>query len=135
VQSARHRLKVLGRAYESRQAPGSLQWHDLHEVFHDELASGCSNLWWLRLRRQLYTQSERYRRLAEGIAGPRRDVPAEHDAITDAALARDREAARRALSDHLRRTTDLILSAPLRFDDADDWPTAEAAGRRAAAIG
>lgn len=118
VQSARHKLKVLGRAYESREEPGASLWHQLHEAFHDELASGCPNGWWLKLRHQLYIQSERYRRLAEGIAGPRRDVPAEHDAIADAALARDRVAARQALTDHLRRTTEVILSAPLQFEDA-----------------
>jgi GntR family transcriptional regulator, carbon starvation induced regulator len=118
VQSARHKLKVLGRAYESREESGASLWHQLHEVFHDELASGCLNQWWLKLRRQLYIQSERYRRLAEGIAGPRRDVPAEHDAIADAALARDRDAARKAMQDHLRLTTEVILSAPLQFADA-----------------
>jgi GntR family transcriptional regulator, carbon starvation induced regulator len=118
VQSARHRLKVLGRAYESRAASASAEWHALHEVFHDELASGCPNEWWLKLRRQLYVQSERYRRLSEDIAGPSRDVPAEHDAIADAALSRDRAAARRHLSQHLQRTADVIQSAPLNFDDA-----------------
>ncbi|MBN8629883.1 MAG: GntR family transcriptional regulator [Rhodobacterales bacterium] len=119
VQSARHKLKVLGRAYESREEPGATQWHTLHELFHDELASGCPNQWWLKLRQQLYIQSERYRRLAEGIAGPRRDVPAEHDAIADAAIARNRQAARQAMTDHLGRTTEVILNAPLQFADAD----------------
>lgn len=118
VQAARHKLKVLGRAYESREAPASAEWHRLHELFHDDLASGCPNGWWLKLRRQLYVQSERYRRLAEGISGPRRDVPAEHDAIVDAALARDREGARKYLAEHLQRTADVILSAPLKFADA-----------------
>jgi GntR family carbon starvation induced transcriptional regulator len=118
VQSARHRLGVLGRAYQSRDEPRAAEWHSLHKVFHDELASGCPNQWWLKLREQLYVQSERYRRLAEGISGPQRDVPAEHDAIADAAIARDRQAARQAMADHLGRTTEVILTAPLQFADA-----------------
>ena len=35
-----------------------------HAAYHDALAGGCGSEWLMRLRRQLYDQSERYRRLA-----------------------------------------------------------------------
>jgi GntR family transcriptional regulator, carbon starvation induced regulator len=117
VQAARHKLKVLGRAYQDGAAPEVQAWHMQHLTLHEDLASGCPNAWWLRLRQQLYIQSERYRRLAKPMEAGDRDIPGEHDAIVDAALARDRVAAQRALTDHLQRTADVILNAPLRFGD------------------
>lgn len=107
ILSLQHRLRVLGDAFRRPQSPEAEHWHRLHEEFHEELAACCSNEWWLRLRRQLYLQSERYRRLSKGHE---RDVAAEHDALARATVARDVATATEAMAYHLRRTTEIILS-------------------------
>lgn len=119
VLSAQHKLRALGDAYMHPETPEARQWHALHEKFHDEIASACPNLWWQRLRRQLYMQSERYRRLSGPIDSGARDIVAEHDAIARAALARDKDAARQAMREHLMRTTRIILESRLLFVEAD----------------
>src|ERR1700682_3676421 len=60
-----------------------------HTAFHEALVSGCDSEWLLRLRRLLFTQSERYRRLALPLSSRNRDIPKEHQVIMDAVLARD----------------------------------------------
>lgn len=121
ILAARHRLNALGRAYAEPDRPEARLWHALHEAFHAELASGCPNAWWLRLRQMLYVQSERYRRLSgpveAGADATGRDIVAEHDALAQAVLDRDAAAARAAISAHLSRTTAIILSSGLRFAD------------------
>ena len=63
-------------------------------------------------RRMLYAQSERYRHLSFALGRENRDVDAEHKAILDACLARDAELACRLIDDHLKRTTDILVSSP-----------------------
>lgn len=121
ILSARHRLNGLGRAYADPGSALARQWHVLHEAFHSELASGCPNAWWLRLRQTLYVQSERYRRLSGPVEAAGRDIVAEHDAIAQAVLDRDAAAARAAIAAHLTGTTAIILASGLRF--ADDAAT------------
>ena len=53
------------------------------------------------------SQSDRYRFLAYGVQP--RDIEGEHQIIMQATLARDAEAAVKALSDHLALTADIIL--------------------------
>lgn len=118
VLSASHQLSGLNRAYLDPQSSDGRRWHALHEVFHDELASACDNAWWLRLRRQLYIQSERYRRLSGPFAETDRDIPAEHRAIAAATLDRDEAEARRLMGEHLRMTTDILLGSKVLFADA-----------------
>jgi GntR family carbon starvation induced transcriptional regulator len=115
ILSLQHRLRALDRAWDRPGTPDAAQWHALHEEFHDDLASACPNAWWLRLRRHLFVQAERYRRLSKPIDQGKRDTTAEHDAIADAALARDAEAAAEALRQHLQRTADTILTSSLPF--------------------
>ncbi|MDN2580950.1 GntR family transcriptional regulator [Aquibium sp. ELW1220] len=90
-------------------------WHRYHERYHDEIASACTNSWWLRLRKQLFVQSERYRRLSGPFAEYDRDIDAEHRAISAAVLARDGPRAKTLLADHLRVTTDILLASKMPF--------------------
>lgn len=120
VLSAHHKLNSLGDAYKRPGSPEALQWHQLHEAFHDQLASGCANQWWMRLRRQLYVQSERYRRLSGPADETDRDIPGEHRLIADASLARDAESAVRHIRDHLSKTTQILVgSRMIPFDDVE----------------
>jgi DNA-binding GntR family transcriptional regulator len=65
----------------------------------------------LRLRSQLYDQSERYRRLSIPLARIERNVQDEHQSILQATLARDAETAAGLLAAHLQATTKILLSA------------------------
>lgn len=119
VLSAHHKLSTLGEAYKNAGSTEARQWHSLHEDFHDQLASACNNQWWLRLRRQLYIQSERYRRLS-GPAETDRDILGEHSLIADAALARDSASAVTYLRNHLNRTTEILLTSQIPFSDEEN---------------
>ncbi len=90
-------------------------WHRYHERFHDEIASACTNSWWMKLRKQLYIQSERYRRLSGPLANYDRDIDAEHSAIAEAVLARESQTAKERLSAHLRTTTEILLASRMPF--------------------
>jgi DNA-binding GntR family transcriptional regulator len=117
VLSAHHQLKSLGHAYRDGSSPEAQQWHTCHNAFHDQITSACENLWWQRLRKQLYIQSERYRRLSAPADHQQRDTVGEHAAIADAVLARDSAKAVSLMKDHLERTTDVLLETDLPFED------------------
>lgn len=106
-----HRLSKLTKTLDDASAEDTLQWHRTHEAFHNELSSACPNLWWLKLRRQLYAQSERYRCLSGPISNPDRDIDAEHGRIAEATIARDVDTAKELLRVHLRTTTDILLNS------------------------
>ena len=115
VLSIRHRFLAIDADAKNPSSEAGLRWHRLHEEYHDELTSACPNLWWRRLRTQLYIQSERYRRLSGPFAEYDRDINAEHGAIADAVLARDAETAKRLITDHLRITTEILLASSIEF--------------------
>jgi len=94
------------------------EWTRLHSEFHESLLSACDSAWWLKLRGQLYAQSERYRRLVLPYGKVRRDVDAEHRALVEAVLARDAKAACQMLAQHLQLTADILLASEAPFDDA-----------------
>lgn len=108
VVAASHRLTKTFRATD-RSAP-SPQWVDAHDAYHSALVSACGSPRLLRLRRQLYEQSERYRKL-EIVLVKERDADDEHRRITDAAVARDAALATRLMAAHISLTTDNILRA------------------------
>ena len=66
------------------------------------------------MQSSLYRQSERYRRLMS-LLGPNdaRDIGGEHQALLDAALARDADTACALLSEHLVRTARALLDSHL----------------------
>ena len=97
-------------------------WGKLHDAFHETLVAVCGSPWLLRLRSQLYLRSDRYRRLSLPLAEHDRDVNAEHTAIADAVLARDADAAVARMSEHIQKTTDILLSSKA-LRAAEDEPT------------
>ncbi len=84
-------------------------WAEAHAAFHEALVSACDSKWLLRLRRLLYAQSERYRRLSVPIGEVTRDLDREHRDIMNAALARSPDLAAALVGEHLRLTTRLLL--------------------------
>ena len=94
-------------------ARSSDEWAEAHAAFHMALAGGCDSPWLLRLRGQLYDQSERYRRLSVPLTTQTRNIGEEHQAIVDATLARDPDKAVALLSAHLSATTRILLTAQI----------------------
>jgi DNA-binding GntR family transcriptional regulator len=84
-------------------------WSLAHSDFHAALADGCGSPWLMRIRGMLYEQSERYRHLSVPLDESRRDVAAEHKALCDAVLDRDRQRAMRLMCEHIEATTNIIL--------------------------
>jgi len=123
--AASHRLSRTPERVADDQARINEDWAEAHAAFHQALVDGCDSPWLLRLRSQLYDQSERYRRLSIPLARTERNVQDEHQGILEAALARDAETATRLLATHLQATTKILLSATSYDDmqeaeDADD---------------
>jgi DNA-binding GntR family transcriptional regulator len=86
-------------------------WSERHAHFHESLVSSCDSPTLMQIRRQLYAQSERYRRLSLPLAETDRDLVHEHRAMLDAVLARDADLAVALMAGHLRQTTQILLSA------------------------
>lgn len=84
-------------------------WSAAHAVYHEALVGACDSPWLLRLRRTLYAQSERYRRLSVPLAEIARDLNREHQDIMAAALARDAGRAKSLMTQHLELTTRVLL--------------------------
>jgi DNA-binding GntR family transcriptional regulator len=74
----------------------------------EAIMSACDNEWLLRLRRQLYTQYERYRRLTLIGQLGRRDHRAEFKGLLDAILAGNLELAEDRLRDMITPTPEFI---------------------------
>ena len=63
----------------------------------------------------LYQQSERYRRISLFRKPVPRDVHAEHQALFDAALARDTDRATAILTEPILRTLESVRHMPAEF--------------------
>jgi DNA-binding GntR family transcriptional regulator len=84
---------------------------DAHGAFHEALVASCANGWLLRMRAQLFTQSERYRRLSVPLQKPLRDLASEHQALMEAALAHDADRLAVLMRDHLWKTAEILLAS------------------------
>jgi DNA-binding GntR family transcriptional regulator len=112
--AAAHRLARTPERAAGDPARSSDDWAVAHQAFHLALVDGCGSPWLLHLHSLLYAQSERYRRLSVPFATHRRNVNKEHQAIVNAALARDSELALRLISAHLTTTTRILLKAVVK---------------------
>lgn len=106
--AAYHRLSRLEA--EDRSGDKLPAWEKAHRVFHITLFSACGMPLLLRFCNTLHDLSDRYRRLFLASHSPDRDVPAEHEAIYQAALGRDAGLACDILRQHLARTGANLLS-------------------------
>lgn len=90
----------------------SSEWETQHRRFHTALVSACGSEWLLQFWNQLVDHSERYRKMR--LHGPliaRGDVRAEHQALLDAALRRNVDAAVTLMEQHLRGTEEAVKAA------------------------
>jgi DNA-binding GntR family transcriptional regulator len=108
VAAAHHLSRTPPRAPED-PARSNEAWTEAHCAFHAALVAGCGSQWLLHLQSLLYAQSERYRRLSVPFEMGVRDVQQEHQALLAAALARDADKAVQLLTEHLEKTTRILL--------------------------
>ena len=112
VLAAGHRLSRTPKTVAAKNDIISDEWEAAHDAFHLALVAACDSPWLLKIRAQLYTQAERYRRLSLRISAARRDVAAEHRKLLKAAIARDADRVAGLMARHLDATTRYLLDAP-----------------------
>jgi len=108
VIGATHRLTKTYRVADRSAA--STEWVAAHDAYHFALVSACGSPRLLQIRKTLYDQSERYRKL-EATLGKDRNPDDEHKRLADAVIERDVPRATRLLKAHIALTTDTILKA------------------------
>jgi DNA-binding GntR family transcriptional regulator len=117
VISAHHRLALAEQKLaigdiEQRSAQFSL-WEERNAAFHAALVSACESRWILQFIGILYQQSERYRSIGVQYGtNLKRDLHAEHEALKDAALARDVHLCSEILAEHIGITYELFEKLP-----------------------
>ncbi len=98
--AAFHHLSLIETA-NTRRDPD--EWERRNAKFHNALIGACQSRWLRRFSGILYDQHRRYRHLARAhLQG--RDIHGEHQAICEAALARDATAACAANESHIMAT-------------------------------
>ncbi|WP_018719562.1 GntR family transcriptional regulator [Arhodomonas aquaeolei] len=103
VVAAYHQLEKL----EHDPARDFAEWERRNQRFHEALVAACPSRWLQRMREILHDQHRRYRFLSSQYA-PGRDIPAEHRALRDAALAGDTGTAMSVLRVHIERTAHTV---------------------------
>lgn len=98
-----HRLSRVRRSSGEGNYAINPEWENRHRAYHMALISACGSSWLLQFCAQLNDQADRYRHLAAYVDYPNRNEIAEHEAIKDAAIARDADETVRLLHAHYNR--------------------------------
>jgi DNA-binding GntR family transcriptional regulator len=115
--AAYHRLALAEKKLdfediEQRNTQFSI-WEERNAEFHASLVSACQSKWLLQFIGILYQQSERYRSLGVHYGtNLKRDLHAEHEALKDAALARNIPLCSEILAEHISITYELFENLP-----------------------
>jgi DNA-binding GntR family transcriptional regulator len=108
---ARWRLARIPRSGSAERFAPNPAWEAAHGAFHQALLAACPSSTLRDMAEALRERAERYRALANAVAYPGRDIAAEHEAIAEAALARDAPRAVALLQEHYRRTAGFLRNA------------------------
>ncbi len=108
---ARWRFARIPRSGSAERFAPNPAWEAAHGAFHQALLAACPSSTLRDMAEALRERAERYRALANAVAYPGRDIAAEHEAIAEAALARDATRAVALLQDHYRRTAGFLRNA------------------------
>jgi DNA-binding GntR family transcriptional regulator len=112
VMAAYHIMSNTKRVVGEGAAVANEAWWAAHGNYHRALVCACDSPWLMRLRDQLFAQSERYRILGAQIRlSNTRDVEREHQEITEAVLGRDADRATGLMATHFELTTNILLHA------------------------
>lgn len=110
VRQASAYLAGLG-APQNLEGPEAEQWHRAHRTYHMVLHDSCGSQ---RLRgfcAQLFDEFERYRHLGKTHIARTISVVDQHNAITEAVLARDADRAAALLVDHFKGAAAVLENA------------------------
>jgi DNA-binding GntR family transcriptional regulator len=113
--TAFHHLTRAEERLTANPDAGVGEWEERNRQFHQALISASPSHWIRHCLAILFRQSERYRRLNISTSPVPRDVHAEHQAIFEAALARDEDLAAALLTDHIHVTFEKLRSLPTEF--------------------
>lgn len=133
ILAAFHRLAKAPPPGRDRADPDS--WERTHRDFHRALIAACPSAWLLHFVGILYGHAERYRRIRFERTMPKklvRDVEAEHRALMDAVLARDKRRALRLLNEHLDKTGNFIAREFAAAEAGNEAPRRRAGAKAAA---
>lgn len=120
VISSHYRLSKVAERDPDDPSRLNERWSVLHSLFHAALVSACPVKHMLRMRAQLYEQSERYRRLSVPLRHADRDVQKEHADIKEAALARNLESITILMRCHLVKTSEILIASGLFENEVDE---------------
>lgn len=101
-------LALLNKLDAMKQT-GSVEHKEAHRNFHNALLSSCPRPRLLTIRQRLFDESERYRRI-NFIVAPGRKTHSEHQALAEAMLSGNVYRAQALATEHISKTTDLILA-------------------------
>jgi DNA-binding GntR family transcriptional regulator len=108
--AAHHRLERTAQRDASNAKRFSEEWAAVHAAFHDALFAACPNVRLRSTARSLRDSAELYRRWSLPIGhDDDRDVAGEHKALLDAALEGNWQRASVVLTEHIKRTTRVLL--------------------------
>lgn len=104
-----HRLRRLPRMVGDDQGTRSNpEWERMHKLFHMSLLAASPSRTLLQFCDQLHDRINRYRSVAAIGASGHRDWKTEHEALAEAVLDRDADAAVERLLQHYARTTSIL---------------------------
>jgi DNA-binding GntR family transcriptional regulator len=110
VLAAHHRLERTPQQDPSHAKRFSEEWAAAHAAFHDSLLAACPNVRLRSIAGSLRDSAELYRRWSLPIGhDDDRDVAGEHKALLGAALEGNWRRASGVLTEHIRRTTRVLL--------------------------
>ena len=88
------------------------EWEERNRIFHEVLIAACPSRWLKHFLAILYQQAERYRRLSLYLQPIPRNIHDEHEALLQAAMARDADKATAVLSEHIMLTFRSVQQIP-----------------------
>ncbi|MFI7495333.1 GntR family transcriptional regulator [Kocuria sp. M4R2S49] len=109
LMAAHHRMERTPRRDEDNRL--TAEWAVAHQAFHAQLLAACGIPTLIDLTSTISDLTQLYNQWATSATNwTGRDLSAEHQAILDAALARDAKTAADLLADHYRRTLESITT-------------------------
>jgi GntR family carbon starvation induced transcriptional regulator len=104
-----HRLSRVPRYAETETLGLNPAWTQPHRAFHSALIAACPSDWIKLYCEQLFDQADRYRNLSRSIVMRNRGDIDEHRPLMEVAIARETDRAVQLLTQHMTRTTDILL--------------------------
>lgn len=126
ILGAFHRLSKQKKRDADRPLDIDESWRAAHRAFHTALVAACGSPLLLSICTALFDQAERYVALSIRYLDEPRDDLAEHEALMDAALARNGARAMALCAQHIRRTSEKVAASPEMFAKSADRPKGSA---------